>query len=564
MKPLSSLLASLAIAMGTFAAAWIFFFPTYDTNDDIAIRLLIDGRITPGATPSGFAYFVNLGLGQILASLYRIAPSFSWYDLAEQGTLVLVIFVGLYCCARCIRYVEDAAFVILLCALFLSVFVTIQFTAVAYLSTTVGLCAIVSATTHASVRERVVLAAAGAVMVAIGGLFRLEAAVLSLLFFSLIYATCLIARRIEHGELTISRVSVTGVLASVAMLALSWGYHFTVYFSVDSWSRFYTWNLLRARLAEYGSDRLSAEGASTEIAAIGWTALDGNMLRQWLLIDPDMFSIDRMSAVASKMPSVLPVGIDEIAEQLASYPTAYPALVVGLLGTACGVPRLRDLAWMTVSFLGVIAIVVAISVILKPLEQRLVWPIGIAFILACWIFSRAEPGMAAFPRRLAAAVILLVACAMVLGLVANQSRLRERKHMLAMADIPSFMQGASVAVLVGGVFPFELVERPFGAPLIQRAFRALSVSTTLWAPPSAAFLARTALPDLPSWLCAETNVVVIDPASIEVLQRYYAERRNQRASFVKVYDGASIASHRCTLMPLRSGLPGQGESVPRG
>src|SRR6187401_3514333 len=57
------------------------FTPFYQTNDDIAMRLLAEGNFVPGDTPLPYLVFINVIVGQVLSLAYRLTAVVPWYDL---------------------------------------------------------------------------------------------------------------------------------------------------------------------------------------------------------------------------------------------------------------------------------------------------------------------------------------------------------------------------------------------------------------------------------------------------------------------------------------------------
>ena len=81
----STIRARLPAAVGlvalTGSVAWAPAHPFYLTNDDVAMRLLVEGHFAPHATPTAFVMFMHVSIGWLLKSLYTVIASVPWYDL---------------------------------------------------------------------------------------------------------------------------------------------------------------------------------------------------------------------------------------------------------------------------------------------------------------------------------------------------------------------------------------------------------------------------------------------------------------------------------------------------
>jgi hypothetical protein len=64
------------------------FTPFYQTNDDIAMRLLAEGNFVPGDEPLPYLMFINVILGKILSLAYGVTTAVPWYDLVLGGSMV--------------------------------------------------------------------------------------------------------------------------------------------------------------------------------------------------------------------------------------------------------------------------------------------------------------------------------------------------------------------------------------------------------------------------------------------------------------------------------------------
>ncbi|MBN8936309.1 MAG: hypothetical protein J0I13_08450, partial [Rhizobiales bacterium] len=278
----TALIVALFITLALLGIAHLVLFPVYETNDDVGIRLILEGRFVVGAEPSGYAYFINLVLGQVLAALYRGFPAAHWYDLAEHGAVALAATTVFYCGIRRMRTWADATFLLLAAAIFLATFNAIQFTIVATLCTMVGMSAVLLAQqTALEPREAWAVTTAGTVLIVIGALFRLEASLLGLAVVTFIVAT----NRVRRPLLKPLRPKLLVVpLAGVGLAGAAWTFHWLTLAQSPAWQEFFTFNLLRAQLSELFLARLDREILAQAYAAAGWSIAEHDLLTNWLFI----------------------------------------------------------------------------------------------------------------------------------------------------------------------------------------------------------------------------------------------------------------------------------------
>lgn len=549
MKPSISAIVAAGVTGLLLAVAWLILFPVYDTNDDVAIRLFLEGRAVPDGQPSGYVYFMNLALAQVIAWLYRSVPGVSWYDILEQGTLALTTSTALYCCLRSVRFGDHAVFVVLIAATMLPVMAAVQFTVVGVLSTIVGATALIVALTRTQTRsESVALSGAGAVLLAIGTLIRLEAALLGILVVVLA-GLHLAVTTLRRDGIRGKRWVLSLALLAFAASALAWSYHFAAYFGSAEWKEFYLFNFLRGRLTEYAAARMPPEVLNQAFAAAGWTVADYEMLNQFLFFDTNLFSTEKLSAVLANLPVLSDHDPLAVVGLLLSYGTRFPFFLFGAAGVVLTASRAKTGLSAMLSFVAVFIVVVAISVFLKPLEYRVFWPTATGTMFVMWIAIHARrEAPPHWGQRAMAAAMLIVACVLALVPTVDRSKAGQRMSAAALADLARAPIGpANSLVIIGSSFPFEFVERPFGAPWLQRSIRALPVGTTLRAPPVAHFLDRNARPDTAAWLCSDLVFVMASDAALNALLAYYLQHRGETISFTTVFKGSTFVIYRCSI-----------------
>ena len=92
-RPLQWRTLVVALAMVVLACAlfWALAPPRYDTNDDVAIRLRLEGVSVPGQPATGYVVLSHAALGWTLVVLGRVIPAVPWWDVVVAATLLWAI-----------------------------------------------------------------------------------------------------------------------------------------------------------------------------------------------------------------------------------------------------------------------------------------------------------------------------------------------------------------------------------------------------------------------------------------------------------------------------------------
>ncbi len=64
------------------------FTASYQTNDDVVMRLLAEGNFVPGDEPLPYLMFINVIIGKLLATAYGVTTAVPWYDLVLGGSMI--------------------------------------------------------------------------------------------------------------------------------------------------------------------------------------------------------------------------------------------------------------------------------------------------------------------------------------------------------------------------------------------------------------------------------------------------------------------------------------------
>lgn len=545
-SPQRALPATLIIVAVLVSMAWLFFFPNYQTNDDVGIRLVLEGRIAPGAEPSGYAFFINLALGQIIAALYRLAPTLHWYDLAEQGTLWLSSSVALYCSIRRIRCWSDVAFVTLIASIFFTAFISIQFTIVAILSAGTGAAAVLFVRrTPMALFEMAALTFSGTALIVLGCLFRLEAGLLSLFSIGIVWALSKLQRTEERIVFRPSWLLLFPI-AGFVLVAAAVLYHVLSLAGSPEWRDFFVFNFKRAWLTRMAASRFDRATLAQAYRAAGLSLADYRLLRNWMFIDSRVINMETLGAVLSHLPKLPSSSAAQIVSLLSAY-SAHKFLRFALLGMVLYEANKRMIAFVSLATLIMTAIIIAISILLKPLPVRVFWPLACEYLFALWMFA-SSPGSTRPHWSVAPLVVLSFLSAAAILVRGDWLSIAHRANSTreALADITNLaLTGNTTAVVFGAAFPYIAVERPFGPLIIQRRLNLLPFGTLTPSPVMAPIVQRLAIPDIATWLCSDRVVLIMRPSAVSAFSAYYPRHRHYQVKIERFFSGKTFAAYRC-------------------
>ncbi len=83
--------AAVAIVAAIAWSSWCQ--PFYLENDEVTIRMALEGRTIPGASPTGFVLFTHAVFGWAIVALERTLPSIPWWDVALATLLLWALAV---------------------------------------------------------------------------------------------------------------------------------------------------------------------------------------------------------------------------------------------------------------------------------------------------------------------------------------------------------------------------------------------------------------------------------------------------------------------------------------
>jgi hypothetical protein len=533
--------------------AFVCFDPYYLSNDDVAMRLLVEGKIAPGLKPSGLCLFMNPLLGKLLAAAYRVLPGPTWYDLLLGAGAV----AGSFALFRLWLDVGDALGVtgasVLGLHFLLPPLVHWQFTLVATVLAAAGAASLVHAAITAPSSPKPALPWMGACALYVaGGLVRLEAALMIGLLAAPLAVPLLVSRGRELRSGKPALQAVGGLALFLAAAGALAGIDWLAYAREPGWEDFHESNLLRARLAEYRGPRLvTSEVAARLRREVGWTENDLQMLRDRWTTDRTLYSADRLRRAVAVFEATR-VGsppADEPGLRAARIAWGYlsrtlPSLLV-LAALVVRRPSWRVVSYLAGSTLFLMGAATALDLTLKPLPLRLFW--GVLVLQAAFVaLALARWGRPA-GRPLAAVGMTAAFLAVAPGIVdlARDSAARLATTKAVRGDVAGLArEEPSLVVIQGAAFAYEAYWRPFRADALP--FDVVGLGVSAQTPPVQGYLARTGRMDLPLALCQEPDLRLIAPKDkLDALTIFLREHHGLRTAFVPAFRGATFKAFRC-------------------
>jgi hypothetical protein len=436
----------------------------YQSNDDIALRLIAEGEFVRGEGPSALLLNINVIVGKLLATLYTIAPGIPWYDVVMLLSLCAAAGALLWAWGR-----RELPWTLLFAVvLLLPLFLRMHYT-VAAMSCAAGGVALLA-------RNRPLLAS---ILLVWGTLLRFEAAMLIVL----LAAPFLLARW---------RVLIVACAIAVSLF----GVNRLVYRMTPGWEEFYELDSLRRQLGEYLPEARITPVVLTRLRTeAGWSANDHALFADWFHL---LYSIDearRAAAIIDTRPS-LEQGLESLLTFIRA--TRWPLLL--LAAWALGRSRPTLLRWLAI-VAAMLLLVMVLGMIAKPPPPWISLPIVVCGAALLRSDER--------PRR------WVMLAALMLGVLIAGRQIRgigAASPVRALIPVPA----GKLAILHGGAYPYEANWRPFRKPRQEFAFLPLAGSAHM--PP-----VRNAFRKLD--LCGDPDVVLVAyPHVPRRLERYYAER----------------------------------------
>lgn len=300
-------LISLILTLMTWAIAWAGVEPRFYAVDDMVMQCTMSGNSF--ADPSGYAAFTNIALGELIATLFRLAPLIPWWFVWLVAGMLAAMYAWIFCVVKLIRPklegyelgVHAAAFVLLLLGssvLFSNALAqpTMTFTASVMASAAIPLfwlhirsgCEGAGSDTMGAVRQHVLYAVASCLLM-LGGLCTREDAALAALPFYVGVGVLGILVAQETGEMARAdarkrRLLWAGIPVAVSILLLV-GCHLLqqVAYAGPEWQEFTEVNVARSDYCDY--PHVEYDDDPELYQSVGWTRTVSDCVSSWLFFD---------------------------------------------------------------------------------------------------------------------------------------------------------------------------------------------------------------------------------------------------------------------------------------
>jgi hypothetical protein len=540
---------ALAIVVTCVVAFWVQYPPRYLTNDDVAIRLGIEGHAIPGEGATGFVLMTHAALGWALVWLHRMLPGAPLWDIAVVGTLLCstALLFALTWTALGAGWLARGTAAGVLAVTVLPLLLDVQFTIAATLA---GAAAILLATTElaSGAPRRSILGMATALLLA-GLLVRPMGASAGAAIVGLSLMPGAICQARPRGT---ALARAAGALGAAVALSAGLLYADGLLYRIDrAWDEYYRYNWMAAQLAEWGGELPPAD-VQTIRAAAGWSSNDWAMMQRWLAADPGLHGLTQVSRAYQARSTTLEwtrwfawladrtasVGGD--AARHVTIDSA--ALLVAIATVAVIYMGWQSRAALTLGMLVFVGLCVALEVRFKDLPFRLLGPLQAGVAATALL-------IAARQRRAPGPAAAIVGLAIVLTLVTYHVRsalpaaARDRLHTAQVEREVLQLRKLSPSLIViqADAFPSEHWWRPFVQPVQELDVVRVSAGDPLLQH----FLTRTGRQPLFRAVCDDPSILVISEQDrLELVTTYLREHFGDRIRWTPVYAG-SFRAWRC-------------------
>jgi hypothetical protein len=549
--PLTTAIVALTVLSG-----WLPPRPLYLTNDDVAMRLLVEGHFAPGSAPTPFVMFMHIAIGWLLTALYTAVRGLPWYDLLMLATALAanIAFVWGWSGTSTASRLRALMLSVVLLA---PVYATPQFSLIGMTAAAAGLTLMVRALgrSDASDRATAVWGSYGLWLFTIGTLIRAEGAVLLLVQAT---GSILLVRLLRGDSFPpASRRLLAGValVASLPLLALVT--NFAAYQSTPGWREFPEFNYVRGMLTEYAPaggvapELMSAIGEKT-----GWSKNDLQLLQGWFFENADVFSVEKLRAALSVIrqrdrTAASVIGDATRVARSLLRETWLSMLFLVAVSASAARPS-SQLIFMAILLLVFVAVAVGASIWLKELPFRVYWPMLV--LVGGLAMSRRDDHTTHVVSALS-----LVAAATLLVVIAIPRWQQQEQRAAEARDVRMDVVGLSrldpsLVIIHADALRWEYVWRPFTKSIFPHPF--IGIGASARTPPIQAVLRRDGRSDLASAICSDDRVVLIarqwlPPALVIFMREHYS----RRVVFDAVFEGRTFTAWQCRADVPRNAAP---------
>ena len=553
--------SALVILTAVMTAAWWSLFPPfYLTNDDVTIRMALEGRTVPGAAPTGFALMTNAALGWAIVGAQRVMPSIPGWDLVLAVTLLwaLSVMLAIVWDALGAGWLARATVVGALVAAMAPLVASVQFT--------------ISAT----------LAGGAAVLLALSEMDpgRPRRAVLSMAFLLFVAgvlirpmggaAGAVVALGLSVPHLRIRRwwwAQALSILTTVGVVFLAAQYLDIALYSMRSeWDAYFRFNWIALALLEWGSDA-SNTFASSIRQSVGWSANDWSMLLNSWGVDPVIHGYGRVSQAYQVQTAALNhVGtLSLLFARIANYSSGSLrslvdssglAVVTGGLLLVAHATRKSALQFLAVLFLFLV-ICASLDVVFARLPWRLLGPLQLLFVAATLIAIGTHRRAASPLLAILSLGTMVAMTAPVLGAEVREAGSRVIRSGELEGEVAQLQRlSPSLVIFYGSRFPREYWWRPFHRPPVE--LPAVALGWNNQNPQLHHYLSTTGREPLLRTLCTDPSILIVaDRDPLDLVATYMNEHFNTAVTWTQVYDG-SFPAWRCSPINGQSQGPSSG------
>ncbi len=264
--------------------------PTYDTNDDPAMGLTVSGYGNING-PDEHLLYTNIVIGIVLKHLYVAAPLIPWYGLYLLSALFLANWLLLYALLLLNRnYLSILGFTFFYMVVSVYFLTHLQFTSTAFLLGMAGLVLILSSVILDSKGTHFAwLKWEGALCLIASSLIRYSSLqMLILLALPLLLVCCF-----QYFKLIkFKSYVIPGTFAIIGVVSFHlYDQHY--YQQDDDWKSFIQSHAAIAKVVNYAQIPYTDQ-TKPIFNEVGWSAFDYWMLRNWIYLDPETYSLSRV------------------------------------------------------------------------------------------------------------------------------------------------------------------------------------------------------------------------------------------------------------------------------
>ena len=539
-----------AIVAVVTVAYWLWNPPIYLTNDDVTIRLALEGLTVPGQLPTGFTLFTHSALGWVLVGVQRLLPAVPWWDVVV-ATLLLWALGVLFALTWNVLGTDWLGRAMAVCSLLILVVPLVSGLQYTISATLAGGAAALLAVTELGALPRMrpsVLVMS--VLLLMAGLFvRPMAAMFGALAVSLFLAPFVLASR--------SRIMLLlGAVGTAIVLFVAVQYFDGLLYTMSGeWDEYYRYNLIVARLFEWGGE-LSAQDVEAIRASVEWSTNDWSMMQRWWGVDNVIHGFERVAAAYEARAAI--GGWDELlrsafgrlsvdgVDRLRNIFSASTTVTI-VVGTIAAVYASHRAALATaVALIVFCGFCLAVETIFKELPFRLLGPIVVCLVAVTLIAVeavRTEPSP--LLRVLGLGIILAILVpqmAATLAMSADRHRLSQKVE----GEVAELRRlTPSLLVFHADSFPSEYWWRPFHRPPVE--LRAIALGRNNQHPFMQRFLTETGRQPLPRAICRDPSILLVaDEGRLDFATTYLREHFNMLVAWTQVYSG-SFDVWRCSV-----------------